>query len=400
MCSVVTACGGGEAQTGGGGVAVVEPELAASYPGSFAFVQSVRELSDGRVMVADPLGGVLGVLDLRAGTMEPVGAEGAGPGEWRQPDAVHALPGDSTLLVDLGNARLTVIDPAGRLVRGYPLALSPPPPPPGGVAPAGPPRAEILNPRGTDGRGRIYYQTQPRMAAPRPGPGGVADSAEVRRWEPGAAAPVRLVGLRPPAVTVTTSGGPGNTMVRSRPVPLAPQDDWAVAPDGRIAVVRAEPYRVEWVGVEGDVVSGPVVEYSPVAVGAAERERWLEGLGGGLAVMMTVENGVPSMQFSRGGARMAGAGAGSAGDYEWPATLPAFRPGGARVDPAGRVWVERFGAVGAPTLFDVFDGRGERVLQVQLPAARRIAGFGAAGVYVVRTDELGLHWLEVYRLPG
>ena len=76
---------------------LTEPE--ATFPEGFAFVQRVRELTDGRVLVADPLGQVLLIVNLAAGTADTLGGVGQGPEEYRQPDAVWALPGDSTLLV-------------------------------------------------------------------------------------------------------------------------------------------------------------------------------------------------------------------------------------------------------------------------------------------------------------
>jgi hypothetical protein len=377
---------------------------------AFGFLQSVRELSDGRVMVADPLGGMLVILDLATGAMEPVGREGGGPGEWRQPDAVYPLPGDSTLLVDLGNARLSILDPDGAYVDSHPMTVTTPGDGPGAGPGARPgagatPRPglggfQVLHPRATDGSGRIYYQARSGMMGPGARPGAPPDSLEVRRWDRGDDDPVRLAGLRPPAVATTSTGGAGNVMVRAQPIPLAPQDDWAVAPDGHIALVRADPYRVEWLQPDGRLVQGPVVQYRPVPVRTPEKERWLEGLGGGLTVSVTVEGGAPSTQFRRGGGGggMHG-GQGSVDDYEWPATLPAIRTGGARIDPNGRVWVERYGAVGSPTEYDVFDRRGARIATIRLPADRRVIGFGRSAVYAVHVDDLGLHWLEVYDPP-
>ena len=47
------------------------------------------------------------------GTADTLGRVGGGPGEYQQPDAVFPLPGDSTLLVDIGRTYLTVIGPDG-----------------------------------------------------------------------------------------------------------------------------------------------------------------------------------------------------------------------------------------------------------------------------------------------
>lgn len=359
-----------------------------TFPESFGFLQTVREMPDGRVVAADPLGGTLGVLDLARGTTVPVGREGQGPSEWRQPDAVFPLPGDSTLLVDLGNARLAVIAPDGRIVGTHPMTLGQP----------GPGRADfdIVQPRDVDRAGRVYFQAMPRGM-----PGAAPDSGVVKRWSRvEGEAPVRVAALRPPAMSTAGSGQSGGGMqVRVRSIPLSPQDDWAVAPDGRVAVVRAEPYRVEWHSPAGAITRGPEVRVDPVRVRDAEKERWLEEVAGtGVGVTMQMGPGGPSMSMRRGGGNARPAEA-SAADYEWPETLPAFRSGRSIVGPDGRLWVERYSAVGSPVIYDVFDGAGVRRARYQLPAGQRIIGLTERAIYAVRTDELGLNWLEIYA-PG
>ena len=103
------------------------------------------------------------------------------------------------------------------------------------------------------------------------------------------------------------------------------------------------------------------------------------------------------MQFRRGGG---GGGEARASDYEWPRSLPAFRTGATFVDPAGRAWVARYGAVGDPVVYDVFDGRGVRTARYELPAGQRVIGITERAVYAVRIDALGLFWLERYAPPG
>ena len=103
--------------------AQLSADLEVEFPEGFGLLSNVRELPDGRVLVADPLGQILAALDMDAGTMDMWGREGGGPREYRQPDAVYALPGDSTLLVDLGNGRLMVIAPDGSFVRSRPIAV-------------------------------------------------------------------------------------------------------------------------------------------------------------------------------------------------------------------------------------------------------------------------------------
>ena len=74
----------------------------AVFPEDFGYVHTVRELPGGDVLVADPLGKALYQVDMDAGVRTVVGKLGEGPEEYQQPDAVWPLPGDSTLMVDLG----------------------------------------------------------------------------------------------------------------------------------------------------------------------------------------------------------------------------------------------------------------------------------------------------------
>ena len=122
-----------------------EPE--AVFPEPFAVVSTVREFEDGRVLVADPLGQIVVRLDLDAGTADTIGAVGEGPDEYRQPDAVWPLPGGRTLLVDLGNGRLTELTPELRFGETRPFAMGNP----GGGG------MLMVLPQAVDDRGRVYF---------------------------------------------------------------------------------------------------------------------------------------------------------------------------------------------------------------------------------------------------
>ena len=83
---------------------------------------------------------------------------------------------------------------------------------------------------------------------------------------------------------------------------------------------------------------------------------------------------------------------------EWPDMAPAFRYGRAIVSPAGDLWVERYVATGQQPLIDVFDGSGRKRAEVRLPVRCRVVGFGRGMVYLARTDQDDLQWLERYRI--
>lgn len=350
----------------------------------FSLVNTVRELSDGQLVVADPLGGTLVMLDPTLQRARPLGREGGGPGEYRQPDAVWPLPGDSTLLVDLGNARLTVISPDGTLGRGQPLA-------PGEFAPGRP--LSLFIPRGVDRNGWLYIEGARAMG------GAPSDSVAIMRVM-GEAAPAPVGRVKLADTRQETSGGANDRSVRVRPVPLSPVDAWGVGPDGSVAVARSADYHLDWILPDGRTVSGPPVEHRPVAIRQAEREEWeLERsrAGGGIGISIEVENGRTTMSFGRTGS--GGRGESDLSDLPWPQTMPAFVGGTVWVDGRGRAWVRRSRPAGEAALYDVFDGTGRPVAQIRFPEGRRLVGFGERALYAVHVDDFDLQTLERYALP-
>lgn len=356
----------------------------ATFPEAFSFVGGVRPLADGRLLVADPLGQVLVVADLDAGTADTVGRLGQGPAEYRQPDDVFPLPGDSTLLVDLGNGRLTVLGPDLRFGPTTPISRGEPGPRPGAML--------FVLPRGVDGQGRVYFQSR---GGGSPG-GAFPDSAPVMRWDRNTGAIDSVATVKLAAVSVSTSGGANDRQVNARPVPLSPQDAWAVAPDGRIAVARSNPYRLDWIQPDGRIVRGSAVTYRPVPIRQADKEEWAESLSNGLAIMVSVENGRMQTSFSRGGGPTREGP--DLDSYAWPDHKPPFRSESVWVTPAGDAWVERSVPAGDPPAFDVFGPNAAIRGWVLLPAGRQIVGLGDGVVYAVRNDEYDLQWLERYEL--
>ncbi len=353
------------------------PDAVAAEPrGS---ISGIRVLPGGGVLVADAVEGRLVLLSPDLGGTTIVGREGQGPEEYRQPDALFALPADSTLMTDLGNGRLAVLAPDGSIVRTEQIAREGDN---GGML--------LVLPRGTDAEGGIWFSSRgggPRM--------NLADSMQVRRIDPKTGESVTVARLAPPPLSRSTSGGAGNVQERVMPIPFGAEDAWAVGPGG-LAVVRAEPYHVERIRPDGEVVSGPVVEWDPVPVRGADQEEWLDGLSGGLMVMVTEENGQRNTNFRRGGDRPPGMDVES---FEWPDAKPAFSAEGAQVDFVGRVWVRRNVKAGEPALYDVFGFDGHRSGQVRLPPGRTLVGFSRDYVYLARTDELDFRWLERYPEP-
>jgi hypothetical protein len=353
----------------------------ASHPEQFGLVNNVRELLNGQVMVADPLSGDLWLLsqDLRSGTK--IGREGSGPGEYRQPDAVWPMPGDSTLLVDLGNARLSIYGRTGAFGRSIPIV-------PAGFTPgAGPPTAVI--PRGVDGRGRLYLQGPPV------GRNGPVDSVAVMRFDPATSKMDTVILVKGSEFARSESGSANAREVRMRPVPLSDGDGWAVAASGAIAVARKGNYRVDWVSPTGQRLEGPELSYERVRVGDAEKKEWIAfaQLVGAVGMRIEDDNGRMTMSFSRNRRQETGEG------LQWPDFKPPFDAGTARIDAAGRLWIQRHVRAGQPKRYDVLGGDGALLATLSLSRDRRIGGFGSRAMYVIAFDADGLQTLERYAMP-
>ncbi len=377
------ACGGEGAEGDRTGLGPVQ----AALEHEFAVIQTVRELPDGRVLVADPLGQTLLVVDMEAGTTAPIGRVGEGPEEYRQPDAVWPLPGDRSLLVDLGNGRLTEMGADLSFGDTRPYML--------GSFQMGAP-IMLAIPQGVDGRGGIFFQGFGMTAG-----GAVADSSQVLRYDLETEAVDTVASVKLTDRTRRTSGGPNNQNVSISPIPLSPADSWGVAADGRVVVARSVAgsgeFWVEWFTPGGEVTRGPAYPYAPVDIGRAEMEEWRDAqaeTGGGMTIQVTGVNGRMDMRAGRGGAP----GNDDLDGYEWPDSKPAFQ-GRIAVDPTGRAWVRRHAAAGDAPVYDLFDGSGTRTATIELPMERRVVAFGDGVVYAVRMDEFDLQYLERYGLP-
>jgi hypothetical protein len=363
---------------------VARLELEASYPDAFSFLNSVRELSDGTIMAADPLSQVLLHIDLLAGTADTLGRVGEGPQEYKQPDQVFPLPGDSTLLVDIGKMQLTVVGPDGALHDGTRMASASE----GG-------RFEVIMPRYLDAQGRIY------MTASRGMDGGPPDSTLILRHDRATATSDTMGWIWRPEPIVTRSG----SSTRMMSAQMEGRDDWAAGPDGQFAIVRVSDYSVEWRYLDGRVVSGPPNPFESRSISDEDKLAYLDQRSSaGLMMMVSASSsGAMDMSMSRGGGGMMGDDEPNLMDFQWAEVFPPFRPDRTRVSPNGDLWVERWLPADQNPQIEVFDGEGVKLGTVDLPEEREIIGFGSTAdgdpaVYLVRTDEFDLKWLERYRL--
>lgn len=370
----------------------------AEFADPFTQISAVRELKNGRVLVVDPRDKVVQLVDLAAGSAVKVGREGQGPGEYSLPMALIALPGDSSGIFDPLNQRYLLVDPAGK--PGGFLSTRPE----GddddrreaGATRGGPAFRmgfSMTPPRGTDRSGYIYVSGSPLTMGP-DGPVS-ADSVPLQRFNRAKKTLETIAYMKVPKNNSQISGGAGRTEVRIGGAnPFAPRDEWAVAPDGRIAIVHAADYRVEWVAPNGQRAKGPPTPYTKTKLTDKHKTWWQETQRRrGTGIMITNNNG-----------RMS-ASAAPANNVtpeqrdDWPEYLPPFMANAAQVAPNGELWVLHATASDDATpTYDVFDATGKLTARVQLAKRSRVVGFGNGSVYVARFDEDDLQYLQRYKL--
>lgn len=357
----------------------------ASYPEPFSNVGGVLELPDGRVMVADGMGQALVVLDMAAGTADTVGRTGSGPEEYRQPDNIFPLPGDSILLVDLGNGRLTAIGPDFGFGETWPIAQ-------GSMGMRGG-TFTLRIPRAVDERGRIYLQGRMPM---RPG-SSLPDSAHILQWDRSTDAVDTLGMVKEQERAMRRSGGANDQNISITPLPMSPQDGWTTARDGRVGVVRSAGYYVEWIHPDGRLVCGPTNEVRTSRVRRADKEAYMARMQrNSLGVEVMNVNGNMTTAFRRG--TRGRPDRQDIDGMDWPDALPVFQASGIHIARNGDLWVERYVTAGTAPVYDVFDGNGVLVRRMTLPEGREVIGFGNGCVYLTRTDQFDLQWLEKYSL--
>ncbi|MGQ0648473.1 MAG: hypothetical protein ACT4P7_12980 [Gemmatimonadaceae bacterium] len=343
-----------------------------------SLVTRVRELKSGEILVADPIERKLIVFDGTLKSFKLLGREGSGPGEYRQPDAVFPYTADSSLVVDLGNARLSIVGPNGAYGRSIPMAS-------GGAG--GPP--SVMMAQGTDAQGGIYFTA---------GPGAIGrlDSTDVLRAD-GKGGAVRRIGrVKTPDIDRQVSGGGNAQEVRMRPIPLSTLDGWAVTSTGEVAIVRSGDYHVEWVGSTGTRAGAPVA-MTRARIGAAEKKEWVsqQMLAGGIAISIEDRDGQRSMSFGRSRPTEEP----STDEFKWPSTKPPFDAASLRLDGSGRLWARRLVSAGQPIVYDVFGNDGNLIATVTFPARRVLVAFGATALYAVEVDDDGVYHLERYAVP-
>ncbi len=338
----------------------------------FSFIRGVRELATGKLLIADWVENRVVLADFAANSVTQVMREGPGPNELRLPMGLVRYRGDSTLLLDFGNNRISVLTPAGRAA--YTILAEAP---------------GVSGVRGATTNGEFYFAipswAERENALP-------DDSVRLVRWKPGTEVRTDV------AVVQGTRWRRDRSPAMEPRLPMvgyAAQDGWTVTPAGALVIVRTAPYRVEVITGDGTKRIGPPLEVAHRPVTLDDKRRFVREFAAGAAQSGRGENG----GMGRAPEATARQIARDVEITEWATEHPPFDAGAVLADTRERIWVGAPAEPGKPRRYDVFDHTGRRVMQVEVGAGRRIVHVGAQGVYVIAEDEDGIQRLEKYRIP-
>ncbi|HEX6750408.1 MAG TPA: hypothetical protein VF092_24150 [Longimicrobium sp.] len=336
-------------------------------------VRGAVRLGDGRIVVADGASAQLRFYSAGGRHLAAAGRSGDGPGEFRDLAAVGRAEGDTVLAYDPRAGRISVFTPAGAYVRsaavGEPGLLA-------AEAPVGWLASHVFVTQKSrvdegvgppaDSGGRIHYRA--RASLQFHGPDG-----RLLRTVAG------LAGNE--GVTFMSAAGAGRFRLSTVPVPFLKTLQTSA---GRrsVAVGSTDAYEIRLYGDGGQlrrIVRGPAQDR---AVTRAHVDAWLR------ESLADVRDPAVRRERRR--------------QYEalpLPAELPAFA--GLLLDGADRLWVREYDPPGRATAaerWSVFDPRGRRLGEVEMPVRFVPCQIGADFVLGIRKDTLDVERVEMYRL--
>lgn len=326
----------------------------------FSDIRALRELSDGRVLVVDAREQRVIVADLKTGAVSPVGRQGNGPGEYRYPRVLLALRGDSSLLMSAG--RWLLMDDAriAATLSGEPAV-----------------HAASGDPIGADTGAFIYVRRPGTPARVDANVTVRADSAVVIRIERATGHSDTIARLAvSPSKYKTAIMENGGRAERWTPVPFPLNDEAIAFPDGWVAIVRAEPYRVDWWWSDGGTRRGAPIPVVLPSLTERDRQALIDSL-------PHRPNRMPDFDFSA-----------------FPAKAPPFQSDALIAGPLGRVFIRRTVTASQPgNRYDIADRRGALTAQLTLPRNEWLIGFGTKSAYIVVTDDDGIQRLRRHPWP-
>lgn len=357
---------------------------------SMGALVAIRALSNGSVMVNDIVRRRVLLYDAgltKATTVVDSGGSTASTlASAVMSSQLMSYTGDSTLYVDVATQTLLVFDVTGKVARVMAL-----------------PKASDAFFLATyqfgrahiDPQGRLVYRGMipPKILPPEPGSNVInipqqSDSGPILRadFDTRKVDTITTIKVSQPGAMQLKQDG-ANVSLHMVVNPMDIGDEWAMLPDGTIAVLRAHDYHMDWVAPNGARSSSPKMAFDWKAMTDEQKQFKLDSL-----------RPVLQKAFDEAPAQMVPTVAGprrikmqfefvpiaKLPDYE-----PAIQAGAMKVDLKGQLWIVPRTSAGANggLLYDVVNRKGEVTERVQFPKGYALAGFGDGDeVYVLRVD--------------
>lgn len=351
-----------------------------SHPAEFVGIGGIRELADGRVIVLDDSQKKVFAVDFRSGKAARVSGTGEGPQEYKWPVTLFALPGDSSVIVDIQLRRWVL------LAGDRPVATIPPQSP---LISGGSWQSGV---RGADASGRVAMFYIPHFADRDIDQG---DSIYLVRMSRATGHTDTVTRLRSPF-----GGPPGSASKRGsaegdfsemaatpgsgahRKYMMNPiiSDQAIVFPDGWVAVARVAPYRIDWIDNLGKLRRGTPLPVPAAPMNDREKRAYLAWI-----------------------SKIDGAPPGDPSDIkEWIAAIPPFwgLTTSLFAAPDGSVLIARAPTAAQPNpSYDLVTRAGAYRGQLVLKPNTQVVGFGAHAMYLAVTDADGIEKLERHPWP-
>ena len=384
----------------------------------------VRPLSNGAVIVNDLTRRQLVLLDANLSKQKLIADTSMATGKsyGSALAGLIAFSGDSSLFVDPSSLSMLVIDGKGDVAR----VMAAPRPKDVNSMVGGPFGTPALDPRGRVVCRNLVppkalvmnYAARARSVLKQQ----TEDSALIYRIDLARRALDTVAWVKVPVASGSMTERPnGGLRVVERTNPLPVVDDWALMPDGRIAVVRGADFHIDWIDMDGRLSSSPKIAHPWERLTDDGKEQLLDSLN---ADRERRREELKKAGLNKGGSSPTSVGGtpnsapflivrgylvGDVGRQSPPPTeivsefvpakdLPDYRPafsiGATRADLAGNLWVRTTTPSDAGPIYDVINDKGQLVDRVKLPFGRVISGFGPGVVYMGVLDDKGAR-LEV-----
>jgi hypothetical protein len=342
---------------------------AAKLDAEFSSIVAVRELADGRALVADVTENKVSVVDFASGSVTQIGRSGQGPGEYQNPRWFFRLGGDSTLLVEQRTSRW-------HLLAGDKVVATLPPDNAAYIAL----RRQAL---GADARGNLVatsaFIDDKAASIPANGP----DSmwlVRANRRSGRIDTLTRLKAQKSSIRTVTNARGEvaGVSIFMA---PFSAPEQVGLFEDGWMAIARVEPYRVDWMSPDGKITKGRAIPWPSSKITEKDLE-FMYASRGGKAPTTPEQIAARKQQLDEQMKLL-------------PEALPPFAVQALIPADDGTVLIRRNQTASQPLArYDLVDRSGRLRGTIVLDKGESITAVSRKWAYVVYVDDDGLNFLR------